>query len=794
MFFRILSAGCCFCMIFAVPDVSRAEQELNARVEGNWKLGTERSIFMTEFWVPVLQAEDSVLYSDLRMMGDDHDNREGNLGLGYRHLLPEKKAIAGGHVWLDRRRTDLGSTFYQAVAGAEWLGETVDLRLNGYLGLSDKKIYPGNGSSTVSRPFLAGTGLFVNTSTAGSVLEEPQDGFDIELGSNIPEFDFTKKIDSIRLYGGAYYFDGPNTNSVAGWRARMTADITPDIQIGARFQRDDERGSQGFLEATVRFPFGAKKSYRREGLRARMDESPERDIDIVTGTMATSATQTTEPVLNSATGTPQEIIHVDNTAAGGGNGSTETPYNNLAAAEAAAGTHDIIYVHRGDGTSAGQNQGIVLNDTGQKLIGSGVDFLLTSGAFTTASGVSLPSSVILPATAAPILTNVNASSDAVTISADDITVSGFTIDGATRDGIAISAVGGGSSAQNITISDITVRNNRMGIYIYGASGGSVSTSVQRSVATSNSWHGIAVYDDTAGTFTADLGGGSLGSAGQNSLTGNTLEDLAVEYDGGTLTAMNNWWGQAGGPLTQDIYFGAPLNTNLVMNWTFDDGTARDRSGNGYDGTPVNGPTPTGGAFDFEATDTEYVDGPDINESDTGNALSVFARIRPESLVATQTIFSKWDFTNGPNNNTWGIRATNADPTNFYIFIADNPDVGNNFFTTSAAGLTAGVQTHIGFVYDGTGATNADRLQVYKNGLQEAGVFTGVIPANLNATAEFVNVSRPMINDPMFGQPFDGLIDDVRIYNRALSATEVQELDRMDTSSILNSTGALNAAP
>lgn len=56
-----------------------AGEELKGRVETNWRYGSERSILMTEFWVPFAQSEDSVLYGDIRMMGDDQDNREGNL-------------------------------------------------------------------------------------------------------------------------------------------------------------------------------------------------------------------------------------------------------------------------------------------------------------------------------------------------------------------------------------------------------------------------------------------------------------------------------------------------------------------------------------------------------------------------------------------------------------------------------------------------------------------------------------------------------------------------------------------
>lgn len=42
--------------------------------------------------------------------------------------------------------------------------------------------------------------------------------------------------------------------------------------------------------------------------------------------------------------------------------------------------------------------------------------------------------------------------------------------------------------------------------------------------------------------------------------------------------------------------------------------------------------------------------------------------------------------------------------------------------------------------------------------------------------------------------FSGLIDDVRIYNRALSAPEIAELYRMDATGTVTTTGALSAPP
>ena len=775
-----------------LPSLPALAQEapLQARGEMNWRLGSERSILMSEFWVPIAQAQDSVLYGDLRLMGDDRDNREGNIGLGYRRILPGGKALAGGHLWFDRRLTDRGSMFHQITGGAELLSEDFDLRANGYLPLSGKKEYT---VPTVNPqgPALAGTGLFVDTN--GRLLEEPQYGLDLELGWRVPYLEgFT---DSVRLYGGGYHFDGDHTENVTGWRARFAADITPDIQVGARFQRDAARGSQGFLEATIRFPFGQKKSFRKEGLRARLDESPERDIDIVTGAQVTD-TGARVPVINASTGAAQEVLHVDNTAAGGGDGSAENPFNTLADAQAAASAQTIIYVKAGDGTTTNQDQGIVLDKTGQQLIGSGANFLYDSGRFRTANGISPTSILIAAATSAPKITNVNALSDGVRITANDVTVAGITVDGAARDGIVVEADGAAASAIGVSIQNVSALNNRFGIYVHGANGGSVSAKVQGAVTSTNSQHGVAVYDDTAGTFTADLGGGALGSSGGNVLAGNTLEDLAVELDGGTLMAQNNWWGQASGPDTDDpsvgiapqIYYGAPINDGLVGHWTFDtewttNTTAYDRSGQGNDGTLQGGLSladQVAGvnrqALDFDGVD-DYINLFNAAAITDDTTLTLFSKVNTVAADAYLVNRSSTYYSLRVKSNKAYAKFV---PSSF----PGNPTITQIF---SPENINTGSWQQVSATWD----NGNSELYVNQNsrGTSVAPVATLKLDVQINLGGYVWGACPPNCTGFL-----DGRIDDTRIYNRALLPSEISELYRMDTSSAVDTSSFLTAAP
>ena len=778
-----------------------AAEPLVGRAETNLRYGDERSIFMTEFWAPILQGDESVLYGDLRLMGDDQENREGNLGLGYRHRLTLpllSDGVAGVHGWVDKRRTERGSNFYQTTLGAEWLGDILDLRVNGYIGLSGERRTVT--ADTIGDPYFSGSSLFLDVKPGGEVVEETLDGFDGEIGVRIPVFETA--IDSIRLYGGAYHFSGDNSGNVSGWRTRFTTDINSDVQIGARFQKDDERGSQGFLEATIRFPFGNKRSVRKDGVLARLDESPERDIDIVTGAKETPSGTPARSVelINANASSAQKIIHVDNSAAGGGDGSNERPFDRLQDAEAAAAANDIIYVHRGDGTASKQSDGITLANNGMMLAGSGAALRFDPTRFE-AAGLALPSSLVLiPAGAAPVITNSNPDGDAVTITADNVAVQGIVADSASRYGIAVRAEGAGASAMNTRISDIAATGNKTGLYIHGADGGALSVAVDRTMTSGNLLHGVSVYDDTAGAYDVDLGGGTLGSAGRNILAGNGLEDITVDYDGHALSAAGNWWGQAGGPAAGQVYFGAPIDDALVGHWLLDETsgtTVSSRIGN-HDGGFVNSPAPASGinngALTFDRADGDYVSIADFDETDNGDKLTVSYWVNPATLIEGDTHVAKWEEAQTVFTSSWGIRSI-ASPDEFLFFMANpNYDQGDNYFLTSNMDLQAGTWTNITFVYDGAGLANADRLKVYKNGAQVAGSFGGVIPTNLGNSNEAITFGRRLIDHPVYGRYLDGSMDDVRIYNSALSQDSVGEIVRSRADSSLVTGQSLSSPP
>lgn len=444
----------CLFLAFCASPALAGEEPLRPRLEGNARLGTERSIGMTEAWIPVWQQMNEtgqakrVVYGDLRLMADDQENQEGNLGLGYRSLTPSNDAVWGVHGWFDRRLSDNGGKFNQITIGGELFTPKYELRGNIYAPLSDAHEFITDSGRD---PYLAGSQIFVDA--VGRAIEQPLKGLDLELGYTLPAF--TDTFDSVRVYGGGYHFYDDDAENVTGWRTRIAADITPDFQIGARFQRDDERGSQSFLEATIRFPLGMKSSFKKKGVRARLDESPERDVDIVTGNKVTTPGGAPTPAVNATTGAAQRVLYVDNTAAGGGDGTLENPYNTTLAAETVLQPYDIVYVALGDGTTTGYTTGFLLNQTGARLIGSGDDFVYDNGFLSAPSGSASNGAVLRTATSAPKITNVAGgglkAGDGVAITASYVQISGIDIQNTNRHGIRSNAGFSDMVIENVNI-------------------------------------------------------------------------------------------------------------------------------------------------------------------------------------------------------------------------------------------------------------------------------------------------------------------------------------------------------
>ena len=207
-----------------------------------------------------------------------------------------------------------------------------------------------------------------------------------------------------------------------------------------------------------------------------------------------------------------------------------------------------------------------------------------------------------------------------------------------------------------------------------------------------------------------------------------------------------------------------LERGLVGHWTFDGNDLRqnavDKSGNGNTGY-LNGFTSTttkpgiiGQALEFDGVD----DSVDVSDDaalrfDAGTEdFSVFVWFKKGRLATNEGLVTKLD----SDNDGWRL---NTRSNNTFRCSVNTIDV------VSGSTITDTKWHFIGCTIDRDG-----NGQMYLDGVANGSVVA--ISSEVMATTASVFVGTEQAGG---NQPFDGLIDDVRIYNRALSAAEILRL-------------------
>ncbi|MBO6826202.1 MAG: inverse autotransporter beta domain-containing protein [Sneathiella sp.] len=250
------------------------------------RFSNERSIGEGGIFVPLLQSDDSLLFTDIRGKFDNQDSSEFNLGLGYRQII-DQNWILGGYAFYDRRRSPLGNDYNQATVGVEAYTESLSFRVNGYIPENTE-----NSSGVGGKVGLISGGQFlINEISGGS--ERALPGFDAEVGYKF----YLSDNWNLTTTAGGFYFDADGYEEVSGPRGRveLSYDDIPFLAKGSRFtlgletQHDNVRGEQTFGLARITIPFsqfstdGMRKSVELSRLEKRMTDRIVRDVDIVAG-------------------------------------------------------------------------------------------------------------------------------------------------------------------------------------------------------------------------------------------------------------------------------------------------------------------------------------------------------------------------------------------------------------------------------------------------------------------------------------------------------------------------------
>ena len=118
-----------------------------------------------------------------------------------------------------------------------------------------------------------------------------------------------------------------------------------------------------------------------------------------------------------------------------------------------------------------------------------------------------------------------------------------------------------------------------------------------------------------------------------------------------------------------------------------------------------------------------------------------------------------------NTSGWQFKTTpDTGPQTFGVAVSGAAGVFAQRYSTTVRSLN--VWYHVAGVYDAAART----LDIYVNGVRDNGALIGTIPASqLNSTVN-VNIGRRTGNH---GYYFNGVIDNVRLYNRPLTQAEIQ---------------------
>lgn len=170
------------------------------------------------------------------------------------------------------------------------------------------------------------------------------------------------------------------------------------------------------------------------------------------------------------------------------------------------------------------------------------------------------------------------------------------------------------------------------------------------------------------------------------------------------------------------------------------------------------------AIDFESTSSQYGATANTALLNGVNKMTVEAWVKPETVSSTHTILSRWVVS--PANSLLFIFDIDVGVPKFII----SPDnSGTKTASATSATISTGSWQHVAAVYDGTQATNGDRVVLYINGSPVATTVEASFPATLYGSAPDSPIQLARYNEVNY---YDGIGDEFRIWNTARTAGEI----------------------
>ncbi|WP_417851676.1 inverse autotransporter beta domain-containing protein [Thalassoglobus sp.] len=359
----------------AVVPLAFPRSYIFARGDFGDRPGVLDNYFATGGFMPMqFHGPDEVFYLEGQVWLTEQNEKSlvgGNFGVGNRWLIRDFSQMVGINAFLAWDQKGSGNNYDGAGVGVEWLSDYLGVTANAYIPWNRRVNKFGNATPIKEMTHFTGSNLAYVTLQP---VEEQLLGADFEIGSAIPRAEW------LSLFGGAYYFDAKQGNDFSGISGRAQLDFTSAI-VNLAVTDDDRFGTSVNLTGELRLgdgPLDFTPRYRT--LDNQMFDRARRQARIQT---LQYIAQGEEIAINPANGLPFEFIHVDNTAAPGGDGTFESRFNQLDDASNMP-TADIILAYSGNtehgGPHLNANGGLVLEDN-QIVLGEGYNFLLETANF-----------------------------------------------------------------------------------------------------------------------------------------------------------------------------------------------------------------------------------------------------------------------------------------------------------------------------------------------------------------------------------------------------------------------------
>ena len=306
----------------------------------------------TPFWV----NEDAFVAPNARLIITNSTQVGVNAGLVGRRYVEGLDRIFGVYGYYDNDQDNYGFRYSQFTLGAETLGQWWDMRANGYF-------LNGEQSNFLQALCVGGNPYFTGNEIAflGTQLRtQAMGGGDWEFGVPVHG-----KAPWLRAYSGIYAYRTSQQDTF-GYRGRVEAMVSNDLTLGVVVNQDRLWGTN--INATIDFKFSGFQPTRyfpNITTRQRMLNPVQRNWRIATHTYQQNVDIA---AINPLTNQPYFVTHVDNSAASGGNGTYQHPFNYLPG----SAPGDIILVHQGNSTINNPVMGSIQLSDNQRLLGTGI--------------------------------------------------------------------------------------------------------------------------------------------------------------------------------------------------------------------------------------------------------------------------------------------------------------------------------------------------------------------------------------------------------------------------------------